>query len=255
MFNNIAIFIIGTIFGSFINVCIYRLPRNLSIISPGSYCPCCNKKLSIIELIPILSYLILGGRCRGCGTKISIRYLFVEILSGLLLFATFQRFSLSYEFFIFGLLNLILLLIIFIDLDFFLILDIVTLPVMIAGVLFSVCPHYPFPQDILKSVLFSISGLFAGGGLLYFIAILGYFLFKKEALGFGDVKMMAMIGAFLGPEFSIYILFIAALIGSFYGITGILLRKFTRKDFIPFGPFISLATYIMIFYGNLIRYS
>lgn len=248
-------FIFGLIVGSFLNVCIYRLPRNISIVSPPSACPACNTPIKLWDNIPILSYIFLKGKCRNCGERISMRYPLVELLNGILYWAAFTHFGLGWHLpFVFAFVSAMVV-ITFIDLDFQIIPDVITLPCIAIGLLsasfllpdpFIPSLHYSI-TPLLSTVGFknSIAGLFLGGGLFYLIAIL-----SRGGMGGGDIKLMAMIGAFMGWK----AIFITTLIGSLVGsIVGIFLMVFKgkgRKTKIPFGPFLAFGSIITLFFGG-----
>ena len=247
-------FIFGAVFGSFLNVCIYRLPRSLSIVKPGSFCPNCRKPIEWFDNIPFFGYLVLRGRCRRCHKKISPRYVLVELLTASLFLALYLRFGLSAAFFIFGLFVLGLLLVTFIDWEHYLIPDLVVYPGIVLGLLF----NFLFPQMASSSAtpLFAVKeaaiGILVGGGFLYLIALVGQFILKKEAMGGGDIKLLAMIGAFLGWKGVLVSIFFGSLIGAVISILLIFIGLKKRTDYIPFGPYLSLGGVIALFYkGSL----
>ena len=225
----------GAIVGSFLNVVILRLPaEGESIVFPGSHCPHCQTPLHWYENIPILSYLFLGGRCRTCRTSISWQYPIVEgamaILSALLI----QRFSFSFEFALYFLFTAALLVIIFIDIHHQIIPDSISLPGIPIG----------FAASFLNDqVTWQQSGLgiFLGGGILYALAFGYYALTRREGMGGGDIKLLAMIGAFLGWQSLHYVIFASSLTGSLVGIVAMMRQKKGGQTRIPFGPFLALA--------------
>ena len=240
---SIVIFLFGAVVGSFLNVCIYRLPESKSIVRPRSSCPKCGSPIRAYDNIPILSWFILKGKCRDCHEAISPRYVIVETLTGLLLLALYLNFGISLKLaatFIFG---AVLIVITFIDLDHQIIPDIITLPGIPVFFLLAVF--------IMKlNWLEAIWGMIIGGGVLYLIAI-GYRLFtKREGMGMGDVKLLAMLGAFLGWKSLIFILFVSSFTGALIGITIILIKKGDLKYAIPFGPFLSFAAICYFFVGQ-----
>lgn len=242
------VFILGLIFGSFANVCIYRLPKGKSIIYPSSFCPNCNKPIKWYDNIPLLSYIILKGKCRYCKNKISIRYFIVEFLTGLLFLLIYKKFGLSYLNFVFDIFILSLIIISFIDIDTFLISDVIVIPCIFLGLLFS----FLFPEihnmDRLGSFLYSFFGVILGGGILIFLAVIGKLLFKKDAMGGGDVKLLGMIGAFLGWKPIFLTLFFASLLGTLISLILILLKKRKIDDYVPFGPYLALGAVISLFF-------
>ena len=240
--------ILGAMVGSFLNVCIYRLPKEESIIWPRSYCPICKKMIRFYDNIPLISYLLLRGRCRYCKGPISLQYPLVEgitALSSLFLIIKFGP-SLSYLFYFAFVAALIAITVI--DLYHQIIPDGISLPGIGVGLLASlVIPQITFFNSLM--------GILLGGGSLFLVATLYEWIFKREGMGGGDVKLLAMIGAFLGWKAVILTILLSSLIGS---ITGILIMILRGKDFkyaIPFGPFLSLGAVIALFYGeNLIRW-
>ena len=232
------IIILGLFIGSFLNVVIYRLPKNQSLMYPRSYCPVCKEKLKIIDLIPILSYFINKGKCRYCGNKISFQYPLVESITAFLFLLTFLKYGLNTEFIIYILLISSLICVSFIDFRYQIIPNEITFVFIPLGLIFSL---------IFKHMIFmnSLLGLIIPSGLLLLIAFI-----YKSGMGIGDVKLIGMIGVFLGWKFALISIFIGALVGSIYGIYIMFIGKGNRKTRIPFGPFISLGAVIMILYGN-----
>jgi len=230
-----AIFVLGLMFGSFLNVCIYRLPRELSVVAPRSACPQCHQFIAFYDNIPVLSWLILGGRCRHCKNKISVRYLTIELLTAALFLACYAYFgwtlsSLKYCVFAFLLLGLI-----FTDAETKLLPDKLTLPGVILGLAFSLLvPVNDIASQFLpRAVNLPVSGAVAGHLLSLLDSLLGaavgasfiygagaiYLRWRgTEGMGFGDVKLMAMVGAFLGIKLTVFTIFTASLAGSFFGV-------------------------------------
>jgi len=246
------IFLIGLIFGSFANVCIYRLPKSKSIISPCSYCPKCNHPILWYDNIPLLSYIILGGKCRYCKGKISPRYFLVELLTGILFFLLYQKFHLQPIFFIYIVFVLSLIIVSFIDIDVFLIPDTIVLSGIILGLLCSgIFPDLFYEMGRKESFIYSLSGVILGGSILLFLGVIGKIMLKKEAMGGGDVKLLAMIGAFTGYKGVFITVFFGSLLGSIIGLTLIFLKIKKREDYIPFGPYLSVGAIISIFWKGL----
>jgi leader peptidase (prepilin peptidase)/N-methyltransferase len=245
---SIVSIILGAMIGSFLNVCIYRLPKEESIIWPRSHCPTCKKMIRFYDNIPLISYLLLRGRCRYCKGPISLQYPLVEgitALSSLFLIIKFGP-SLSYLFYFAFVAALIAITVI--DLYHQIIPDGISLPGIGVGLLASlVIPQITFFNSLM--------GILLGGGSLFLVATLYEWIFKREGMGGGDVKLLAMIGAFLGWKAVILTILLSSLIGS---TTGILIMILKGKDFkyaIPFGPFLSMGAVIALFYGeNLIRW-
>lgn len=238
-----ALFLIGAILGSFFNVVIYRVPRGGSIIRPPSACPACGTRLRACDNIPVLGYLFLRGKCRYCAAPISARYPIVEILSGVLPVLLFIRFGASAPFFVFWPLSCVLLVISFIDLDLRIIPDRVTLPGIVVGIIIA-------PLVGLTGFWGSLIGVVVGGGALYLIGVLGEFFLKKESMGGGDVKLAAMLGAFMGWKLVLVALFVAFFVGALIGVI-VMARK--PKDWdssLPFGPFIALGAVLALLWGE-----
>lgn len=247
----LSAFLLGSIVGSFLNVCIYRMPRNLSIISPSSRCPSCSTTIRPQDNIPIISFLILGGRCRYCKARIPARYPMVEFINGLMYALVALRFSIGWHTPALLAFCSAMLVIIFIDLDFQIIPDSVTIPGIIVGFIAgSLILPDPFERDSLLGLKGSLTGLISGGGLFYLIAILGHIAFRQEAMGGGDIKMMAMTGAFLGWKAVLLTTFSGSLLGSVAGIFLMVFRGKGRMAKIPFGPFLAAGAVLSLFYGQ-----
>lgn len=239
--------IFGLILGSFFNVCIYRIPQGKSIVWPGSFCPKCNKHIEWYDNIPVLSYLFLLGKCRHCKAPISLQYPLVELLTGILtvLFVWWNGLSL----WTFVLLTAVYFLIILsvIDLELMIIPDRFSLGLMILGIAFAWCnPNFTgvWWQRELSSILGAGVGLF---GVLA-IALIGTWIFKKEAMGGGDVKLMAGIGAFIGWQGVITTIIVGSFFGLIYAVILMIWKGKKGSDAIPFGPFLSLGALINFFY-------
>ncbi len=237
-----GVFSIGAILGSFLNVCIYRLPRKESIVWPRSQCRSCTRTLVWWENVPVLSYIVLAGKCRTCRAAISATYPFIEILTGSLLVLAWVQHGMSPGFVQHALLILFLLPISFIDLDTKLILNVLTIPGMCVGLLSSL-----FVPDL--SPIQSGLGLLAGGGFLFAIGLMGEWLFKQESMGGGDIKLGAMIGAFMGPVV-VVALFLAFFLALPVIAIGFGAKKLHLGSKIPFGPFLSLAALVLTFFGQ-----
>ena len=246
MFEVILVFVFGLIFGSFANVCIYRMPRNLSVIKPNSHCTKCNSFIKWYDNIPVISYILLKAKCRNCGTKISFIYPLVEIICALLFLSIYFLYGFSYMLFPFCLLVFSLLVITAIDLEFQIIPDEFSFLLIVVG-FFSSFVNVTLGIDILQRMLNSFFGFVAGGGSLLVVAVIGKFIFKKDAMGGGDIKIMAGVGTFLGWEKVLFAIFIACFIGSVVGITLILLKKIAKKQAIAFGPYLAISSYLTLF--------
>jgi leader peptidase (prepilin peptidase) / N-methyltransferase len=242
----IIAFILGSLIGSFLNVCIYRIPRNLSIITPASRCPACDIPIRPYDNIPFLSYIALGGKCRVCGAKISFRYPLVEFLNAALYVLVLWRFGFGWHIPVYLIFCSVLVVIIFIDLDFQIIPDTITLPGMVIGLIAgSFLVPDPFMRYDLLGFQASIAGFLAGGGLFYAVAIL-----SRGGMGGGDIKMMAMVGSFMGWKSVLMTTFFGSLTGAVVGILLMIFKGQGRKTKIPFGPFLALGALITLFYGQ-----
>lgn len=241
------VFILGAILGSFFNVCIYRIPRSISIVSPRSKCPFCDNPIKIFDNIPLISYLILKGKCRSCRHIIPARYFFVEIITSISALLLFWRFGDFSSLLVYGIFTSVLIIVSFIDLDKKVVPDIFTLPGIGAGLLLTTFlsggEFYFYKENLINSLF----GIFTGIFLMYLFGIIGERIFKKESIGGGDIKLMAMIGAFLGWKLTILTYFIAPVLGSVYGVY--LIIK-TKERVIPYAPYLSLGAFISLLYGD-----
>lgn len=246
----IFIFIFGTMVGSFLNVCIYRMPKKESIVTPRSHCFSCGKTIAWYDNIPLLSFLFLMGRCRHCKAKYSFMYFLVEFLTGIVFLGFFTIYGMTPEFVIFTMIACSLIVISFIDLKIQEIPDEISLPGMAIGLV--VCFIYPelmSRETRLAALGQSFLGLVAGGGAIYLMGAVGEAIFKKEAMGGGDVKLMAMLGAFIGWKFIILAFFIAPFFGS---VVGIIAKLKHKEDIIPYGPHLSMASIVALLWGDKI---
>ncbi len=254
----VIIIAFGLVIGSFLNVCIYRIPKGGSITKPSrSYCPHCNHTLSAWDNIPIFSYLFLKGKCRYCKGKISPRYMIVELLTAcifvLILYRTLGLYKTNFE----VALNLLkgcifagfLIVISFIDFQSMEIHNVVVYPGLAIGFVFTLIETI-FKRD--KGIIISnILGAITGAVIILLIAILGAYAFKKEAMGFGDVNLMAMLGMYVGLWPNIVLtLIIGAFVGSIVGIILMILKRKKSDSQIPFGPFLSIGGLVTLLYGN-----
>jgi leader peptidase (prepilin peptidase)/N-methyltransferase len=231
-----SIFLFGLAFGSFLNVCIYRLPLGLSVVSPRSACPECKEPIAFYDNVPVLSWLILGGRCRQCRTTISPRYLLIELLTGLLFVACYWHFGLTLSTLKYCVFAFLLLGLIFTDAETKLLPDKMTLPGLALGLIFSLLipvndmasqflpgmVNLPVSGDIsirMMSLLDSLLGAVVGASFIYGAGAIYLRWRGTEGMGFGDVKLMAMVGAFLGMKLTVFTIFTASLAGSFFGLT------------------------------------
>ena len=251
-------FYFGAIIGSFLNVCIVRLPKEKSIVAPRSHCVHCQKTIPWHDNIPFVSFILLRGKCRFCNGKISPRYLLVELITASVFYGFYQYFGLTvllvpYLFMVCG-----FIVATFVDFEHRIIPDEVSVGGMIAGLVFSLglpqmhgieLINKPVVLAHLQSLGMSLLGVLAGGGAIYAMGLLGDFLFKKESMGGGDVKLLAMVGAFLGWQMALLTFFIAPFFGAIFGI----IEKIRTKDTaIAYGPFLGLGALICLFWGEAI---
>lgn len=241
-----VIFIFGLVFGSFANVCIYRMPREMSVVFPPSHCTKCNTPILWYDNIPVLSYLFLKGKCRKCNDKISLRYPLVELSCGILFALMFFVTGLTYMLPFFCLFAFCMLVITLIDYDFQIIPDEFSVGLIIIGILISFINVF-LGTTFLERFAGSVLGTLAGGGSLILLAIAGKFMFKQDAMGGGDIKLMAGVGAFIGWQRVLLAIFIAAFIGSIIGIALIITKKMKRRDMMPFGPCLAIGSITTLF--------
>ena len=242
------IFILGLCIGSFLNVCIYRLPRGESLLHPPSHCPQCGNLIKWWDNIPLLSYLLLKGRCRHCSSRISFRYPLVEALTGtFFLFSFFYRGPRTFSFppFLFFLKDLVfisfLIPVFFIDLEHRIVPNSFSYGVLGSGLFFNV---------LSGSFYSGLVGLGIGGGIFLIIRLLGTLFLKVESMGMGDIKLAAGIGAFLGWRLTLVCFFLSFLLGAIVAIFLLLTRIKGRKDRIPFAPFLVAAALISLLWGE-----
>jgi leader peptidase (prepilin peptidase)/N-methyltransferase len=247
----IVVIIFGALIGSFLNVCIYRIPRNQSIVVPSSRCPSCSTPIKAWDNIPVLSYIFLRGKCRSCGERISPRYPLVEALNAFFYAAALWRYGTGADFIIYCLLLSALIVITFIDLDFLIIPDRITLPGIPLGLAAGcfVLPD-PFMRASLLGYKASIIGALGAFVFYFLMAELSIRLFKKEGMGGGDIKMMTMIGGFMGWKSVILTTFAGSLLGSVGGILLMIWKGKGRGTLIPFGPFLAIGAMISLFFGQ-----
>ena len=240
----IIIFIFGMCIGSFLNVCIYRLPESKSIADPPrSICPSCKSHIRFYDNMPVLSYIWLKGRCRNCNAPISFRYPLVELMNGIVAVALLFKFGLSVESLVYFVFISSLIVITFIDLDHQIIPDIITLP----GIPMGLIASFALPTITLKA---SALGLLIGGGSLWFVAWAYNLIAHRDGMGGGDIKLLAMIGTIIGWKGVIFTIFASSVIGSCVGITMMLIKNKNMKFAIPFGPFLSIGAIAYVFLGS-----
>lgn len=236
-------FLLGVVLGSFLNVCIRRLPAGESIVSPPSHCPQCNARIRSRDNIPLLSYVALRGRCRACGTSIPVRYPVVEALTGGMLVLLAWRFGLSTRLVADVIFMAALIVVSFIDLDHQIIPDVISLPGIVVGLVFAVAGWGP-------PLVASVAGVLLGGGILYAVAAGYQLLTGREGMGGGDIKLLAMIGAFLGWRGVLVTLVLGSFTGALIGIGLMAVRGADSRVPIPFGPFLALGAVCALFCGD-----
>jgi leader peptidase (prepilin peptidase)/N-methyltransferase len=245
----VAVFLAGMCIGSFLNVCIYRIPLGKSVVYPGSHCSACGTPLAWNHNLPVVGWLFLRGRAACCGTRIDVRYAVVELTTGLLFVGLWARFpwpmALAYAVYCGGLIVASC-----IDIDHFIIPDRFTLGGAVAGMIASaLVPSLHHQATAWTGFIEALRGAVVGGVMLWAVAAGGSKLLGKEAMGFGDVKLMAAFGAFLGWPATIYILVISSMIGSVFGVFLILRQQRAWGTRMPYGPFLALASLFWIFGG------
>jgi len=262
MIEKIFVFAFGSIVGSFLNVCIHRLPLEQSIVFPNSHCPKCDKPIQWFDNIPFISYLLLGGKCRYCKEKISFRYFLVELVTAVCFLIFYARYGLSLQYAYYLVLVCGLIVATFVDFQHRIIPDEISIGGTVVGFVLSVLKGLslqPLAYNY-RPALDSFLGIIVGGGSIFMIGFIFdvvYFkLLKKppiqgetESMGGGDVKLMAMIGAFLGWKAAVIIFFLAPFFGSVAGIVNMLVKK---DHLIPYGPFLSLAAVLTVFWEQKI---
>jgi leader peptidase (prepilin peptidase)/N-methyltransferase len=249
---HLAAFIFGALAGSFLNVCILRIPNGGSIISPPSHCPSCKTAISFYDNVPLISYLILRRQCRFCRVRISPRYFAVELLTAVLAVTLFGRFGFGFSFFVSFVLVGALIVISFIDLDVRIVPDVISLPGIIVGLALSVAGYFLVSGEspIVPSPVSSVLGILAGGGFLLATAWIYEKVTGVEGMGGGDIKLLAMIGAFLGWPSIPITLFFASLVGSVVGIACMVATGAGRRLALPFAPFLCSGALLFIFFGK-----
>lgn len=239
------VFVVGACVGSFLNVCIYRLPVRKSVIRPRSACPKCGQIIRWYDNIPIFSYLWLKAKCRHCGVSIAPRYATVELMTAALALGTFIKFGMSWETFIYFFFISCLIVITFIDIDHQIIPDRITLP----GI-----PLFFFLSLLIPSIriIDSLLGIILGGASLYLVIRTYRLLTGREGMGFGDVKLLAMIGGLIGWKGVLFTIFISSAVGTAVGVIVMLYQRKSLKLAIPYGPFLAIGAIAYIFWGKVL---
>ncbi len=254
---DIIVFLFGACVGSFLNVCIVRLPKEESVVLPSSHCMSCKKPIAWFDNIPLVSYFLLGGKCRHCKAKFSFRYALVELITGLSFLGFVKYFGLTPIALAYCVMLAGFIVATFVDFEHRIIPDEVSIGGMFVGLIFSFFipemhgihnqPWVFMPH--LISLGWSLVGVLVGGGSIYLMGLLGDAIFKKESMGGGDVKLMAMVGAFMGWKLALLTFFLAPFFGAVYGVV----EKIRTKDSaIAYGPFLVLGALISLFYGDRI---
>ena len=235
----LLLFVLGAVIGSFLNVVIYRIPLGKSIVAPPSHCPKCDTRLKPWDLVPLLSWLSLRGRCRYCAASVSYRYALVELLTGLLFVFTYIQVGIDSILIVYLLLTSILIADTFIDFDHFILPDGLhafgTVAFMLLNLMFSFIPW----QDAGLGVIVGMTPL-----------LLLVLLTRGNGMGLGDVKLMAMLGLFLGWKLTLLTLLLSFILGGVFGVLLLATKVKTRKDPIPFGPWIAMAAFIAMHWGE-----
>ncbi|MFZ0612152.1 MAG: prepilin peptidase [Desulfobacterales bacterium] len=238
----LIVVVFGLCVGSFLNVCIYRIPAAKSIVFPGSTCPNCQTPIRIYDNIPLLGFLWLGGRCRHCRAPISIRYPLIELLTGTLALGLFLKYGASIDALIYFAFACVLIVITFIDIDHRIIPDRISLP----GIFVFFMSALALPS---MNWLEALLGIVIGGGSLFLVALVYHLLTRKEGMGGGDIKLLAMIGALIGWKGVLFTIFVSSAVGT---LTGLAIMAATRQNMklaVPFGPFLSIGALVYVFVG------
>lgn len=237
------VLIFGLLIGSFLNVVIYRLPREESIVFPGSHCTSCNHELSWYDNIPVLSYIMLGGKCRYCKAKISFQYPFVELLNGFLFVIMYVFFGFSIDFIFYSLISSTLVAIGGVDLKEQLIPDSLVISILVLSVIHKALLY--FISGVSTNIIDSILGLALAGGLFLLIVLL-----SRGGMGGGDVTLIGALGFVLGVKDILLVILLSFVLGAIISLFLLGFKIKSRKDPIPFGPFIILAFYITLLFGD-----
>ena len=246
----VVVFLVGLAIGSFLNVCIWRLPRNQSLWRPGSHCPRCRRPVRWYDNVPVISFLLLGGRCRDCHQPIHWRYPLVELLMGTLLALVAWHVGVGWHLLLYGTLIGGLIVSTFIDFDHQIIPDEITIPGVLIGVVASVLYPALHGDRLWSAALYhSALGCLVGGGSLYLMGLIGRAIFRRESMGGGDVKLLAMVGSFLGWEKTLVGFFVAPLFGT---IGGVAVKIRHHTDIVPYGPYLSIGAVIAMLWGDAI---
>lgn len=239
---NLYVFLVGLCIGSFLNVCIYRLPAGRSIVRPASSCTGCDTVIRWYDNIPLLSYVALRGRCRACRSAISPRYPIVELLAGLFALAVWLQFGMQAQTLVYFVFIAVLLVITFIDIDHRIIPDAISLP----GIPIGFALSFFLPALGWKS---SLLGIAIGGGSLFAVGWGYQLLTGKEGMGGGDIKLLGMIGAFIGWQGVLFTIMASSFTGTVVGLAMMLRTRNDMKMAVPFGPFLAIGAILYLFFG------
>ena len=249
-FYSFLIFSLGACLGSFANVCIYRLPKNKQIVSGRSFCPKCKKKINWYDNLPLISFVLLNGKCRNCKRIISSRYFIVELITGISFLLIYSNFENLNTIIFLSILSLILIIIFFIDLENFIIPDSLNFTIMGLALLKNFLPN--FNTSLIHEINQSIIGGMVGYSSIWLIIFL-YKTFKKiDGMGLGDAKLMAGIGLLFGWQSIPFVLFVSAILGLIFVLPSLLNKQKNMRSEIPFGPFIIVACLIYFAQGDLL---
>jgi len=250
-FLYVYVILLGLIIGSFVNVLIYRIPRKKSIVIQPSSCTSCGHRLTAVDLVPVFSYIFLRGRCRHCGERISPRYPLIELLTAAVFIMLFVKYGFTVPFFAFAYLMMILIAVFFIDIEYKIIPNGLVLAAMAGGLLLFIYNMiHPVPEVFGDDKWWTpVAGMLPGSGFLLLVAVLGSLIYGTEAMGMGDVKLMAPIGLFLGWKLCITALVSSVMLGGIISLVLMLLGIKKRKDTVAFGPFIVIGTFAAIMWG------
>lgn len=253
LFFRFIVFTMGLVVGSFLNVCIYRIPEKKSIVFPPSSCPDCEHNLSPKDMIPVLSYIFLKGKCRYCRNPISVQYSLVEFFTGIIWLLVYLRYGFSIETIALLFLFTLLIPVAIIDIRYMIIPNELVFTGFIGGLILSILHIFIRPFSLYESTLWysPFLGMISASGIIFIIALIALLIYRNDGgMGMGDVKLFIPIGMFLGWKLALLTLFLSIMIGGIVSIILLVLRIKNRKSAIPFGPFIIIATYITGLYGN-----
>ena len=244
--------ILGGIWGSFSNVCIYRLPENQGIIAGRSFCPSCKNKIQWFDNIPILSFVLLKGKCRHCKNIISLQYLIVELISSVSFVTIYYFFGLTFTTLLLLILNVFFIIIFFIDLKHFIIPNVLTFPLMIIGFIKSFDPN--LNKAIFPNYINSLIGGFVGYSIIWLIIYFYKKIRKKEGMGLGDAKLMAAIGFWFGWVSIPIVIFISSFVALIFAVPSLIKKSLQMSSEIPFGPYIIIGCVLYVTFANQIKY-